>query len=107
MGMLIDLKRDKVKIEVLGGLTVNLREDEQGHLRLPIIRRVNEEILLEGWKGKSQKEVKGIVMVLHLQFGHGNGEKIWKLTEEAHWNDGLDEDKKRIKETSNGINWKV
>ena len=94
MGMTIDLRRDNVEIEVLGGLVVNLREDEQGHLRIPIVRRVKEELLLEGWKGKSQKEVRGAIMKLHLQFGHGSGEKIWKLTEAAQWSDGLNEDEK-------------
>ena len=94
MGMTIDLKRDSVQIEVLGGLAVKLREDEQGHLRLPIYRREKEELLLEGWKGKSLKEVRGAIMKLHLQFGHGSGEKIWKLTETAQWSDGLNEDER-------------
>ena len=53
MGIKLDLKRNNVEIEVLGGLVVNLREDEQGHLRIPILRRVKEELLLESWKGKS------------------------------------------------------
>ena len=39
MGMMIDLKENKVKVEALGGIEVKLREDEQGHLRLPILRR--------------------------------------------------------------------
>ena len=94
MGMTIDLKRNNVEIEVLGGLIINLREDEQGHLRIPILKRLKEELLLEGWKGKSQKEVKGTIMKLHLQFGHGSGEKIWKLTETAQWSDGLNEDER-------------
>ena len=33
-------------------------------------------------------------MKLHLQFGHGSGEKIWKLTEAAQWSDGLNEDER-------------
>ena len=33
-------------------------------------------------------------MKLHLQFGHGSGDKIWKLTEEAWWSDGVREDEK-------------
>ena len=91
MGMVMDLRKDKVKIEVLGGMEVNLIEDKQGHLRMPILKRSREQLLLEGWKGKSMKEVKGAIMKLHLQFGHGSGEKIWKLTEEAKWNEGLNE----------------
>ena len=95
MGMTIDLRKDNVKIEVLGGMELNLREDKQGHLRIPILRRIREEeLLLEGWKGKSQKEVRGAIMKLHLQFGHGSGEKIWKLTEEAQWSNGLSENEK-------------
>ena len=89
MGMVIDLKKDTVKIEALGGMAINLREDKQGHLRIPIIKRVREELLLEGWKGKSPKEVRGAIMKLHLQFGHGSGEKIRKLTEEAQWSAGM------------------
>ena len=94
MGLMIDLKENKVKVEVLGGIEVKLREDEQGHLRLPILRRKREELLLEGWKGKSQKEVRGAIMKLHLQFGHGSGDKIWKLTEEAQWSEGLSEEER-------------
>ena len=94
MGMVIDLKRDKVEIEVLGGMRVNLREDKQGHLRMSILKREREELLLEGWRGKSQKEVKGAIMKLHLQFGHGSGEKIWKLTEDAQWSEGLSEEER-------------
>ena len=30
-------------------------------------------------------------MKLHLQFGHGSGDKIWKLMEEAQWSEGLSE----------------
>ena len=33
-------------------------------------------------------------MKLHLQFGHGNGDKIWKFTEEADWSNGLNENKR-------------
>lgn len=94
MGMTIDLKRDYVSIEVLGGIEISLKEDEQGHLRMPIIRRKVEELLLEGWKGRSQKEIKNAIMKLHLQFGHGSGDKIWKLTEEAEWSDGLSKEEK-------------
>ena len=94
MGMKLNLKKDNVEIEVLGGLIINLKEDEHGHLRMPILRRVKEELLLEGWKGKSQKEVRAAIMKLHLQFGHGSGEKIWKLTEAAQWSDGLNEDER-------------
>ena len=94
MGMVMDLRKDKVKIEVLGGMEVNLIEDKQGHLRMPILKRSREQLLLEGWKGKSMKEVKGAIMKLHLQFGHGSGEKIWKLTEEAKWNEGLNENER-------------
>ena len=95
MGMTIDLKENNVKIKVLGGMEVKLKEDNQGHLRIPILRRIREEeLLLEGWKGKSTKEVRGAIMKLHLQFGHGSGEKIWKLTEEAQWSDGLNEDER-------------
>ena len=89
MGMVIDMKKDNVKIEVLGGMEISLREDKQGHLRIPIMRRVKEELLLEGWKGKNQQEIRGAIMKLHLQFGHGSGEKLWKLTEEAQWSEGL------------------
>ena len=67
MGMVIDLKKDSVKIEVLGGLEVSLKEDKQGHLRIPIVRRMREELLLEGWKGKNPQEVRGAIMKLHLQ----------------------------------------
>ena len=81
MGMMINLKEDNVSIGVLGGTEVNLIEGKQGHLRIP--RKVEEKLLLEGWKGKSQKEIKGVIMKLHLQFGHKSGDKIWKLTEEA------------------------
>ena len=85
MGMRINLKENLLEIEALGGITVNLREDKQGHLRIPILkRRMEEEVMLEGWKGKNQKEIKGIIMKLHLQFGHGSGDKIWKLTEELN-----------------------
>ena len=98
MGMVIDLKKENVKIGVFGGLEVNLKEDKQGHLRIPVMRRIREELLLEGWKGKSQKEVRGAIMKLHLQFGHGSGDKIWKLTEEAHWSNSLSEnDREEIK----------
>ena len=63
-----------------------------------------EELWLEGWKGKSQREIKGAIMKLHLQFGHGSGEKIWKLTEEAQWSKGLNEkDKGEIKELMTGL----
>ena len=87
--MMLNLKEDKVSIRVLGGIEVKLIEDKQSHLRIPILkRRVKEELLLEGWKGKSQKEIKGAIMKLHLQFGHESGDKIWKLTE-AQWSDGL------------------
>ena len=77
----------------------NLREDKQGYLRIPITRRkIEEEFLLEGWKGKSQKEIKGAIMKLHLQFGHGSGDKIWKLTKEAQWSDGLKHEEKGSEE---------
>ena len=33
-------------------------------------------------------------MKLHLQFGHGHGQKIWKLTEAAQWSDGMSEDER-------------
>ena len=90
MGMTIDLERDNVTIGVLGGVVLKLREDKQGHLRIPLLKKAKkEEILLEGWKGKSQKEIKGAIMKLHLQFGHGSGEKIWNLTEAAQWSNGL------------------
>ena len=95
MGMMLNLKEDKVCIGVLGGIEVELIEDKQGHLRIPIRKRIlEEELLLEGWKGKSQKEIKGAIMKLHLQFGHGSGDKIWKLTEEAEWSEGLRKDEK-------------
>ena len=35
-------------------------------------------------------------MKLHLQFGHGSGVKIWKLTEEAQWSDSLRKDEKEV-----------
>ena len=101
MGMMINLKEDNVSIRVLGGIEVNLIEGKQGHLRIPILRRkVEEELLLEGWKGKSQKEIKGVIMKLHLQFGHESGDKIWKLTEEAQWSDGLRENERGSEEIS-------
>ena len=34
-------------------------------------------------------------MKLHLQFGHGSGEKIWKLTEEAKWSEGMNENERQ------------
>ena len=59
MGMMLNLKEYKVCIGVLGGIEVELIEDKQGHLRIPIRKRiVEEELLLEGWKGKSQKKLK-------------------------------------------------
>ena len=61
MGMMIDLKENKVKVEALGGIEVKLREDEQGHLRLPILRRKREELLLEGWKEKAKKKLKELL----------------------------------------------
>ena len=95
MGMMLNLKEYKVCIGVLGGIEVELIEDKQGHLRIPIRKRiVEEELLLEGWKGKSQKEIKGAIMKLHLQFEHGSGDKIWKLTE-AQWSEGLRKDEKK------------
>ena len=104
MGMLIDLKNDNVKIEALGGIEVKLREDKQGHLRIPILKRIREELLLEGWKGKSEKEVRGAIMKLHLQFGHGSGDKIWKLTEEAHWSEELNEkEREQVKKLVNDL----
>ena len=96
MGMMLNLKEDNVSIGVLRGIEINLIEDKQGHLRIPILRRKVEELLLEGLKGKSQKEIKGAIMKLHLQFGHGSGDKIWKLTEAAQWSDGLREDEKVV-----------
>ena len=71
-----------------------MREDEQGHLRLPILRRRKEELMLEGWRGLSAEEMKGAIMKLHLQFGHGSGDKIWKLTEDAQWSNGLEGEEK-------------
>ena len=94
MGMRIDMKDNLVEIEALGGIKVKLREDEQGHLRLPILKRRKEELMLEGWKGMSKEEMKGAIMKLHLQFGHGSGEKIWKLTEDAQWSNGLEGEEK-------------
>ena len=86
----ICLERDTVTIGLLGGMVVNLREDKQGHYTIPLRKGIRkEEILLEGWRGKSNREIKGIIMKLHLQFGHGSGEKIWNLTEAANWSDGL------------------
>ena len=42
---------------MLGGIEVNLIEDKQGHQRIPILKeKFEEEFLLEGWKGKSQKK---------------------------------------------------
>ena len=95
MGMVLDLRKEKVKIEVLGGIEVNLIEDKQGHLRMPFKKRTNEELLLEGWKGKNDREVKGAIMKLHLQFGHGSGEKIWKLTAAAKWSEGMNENERQ------------
>ena len=93
MGMKLNLKDHNVSIEDLGGIVVELKEDKHEHLRINVIkRRMEEELLLEGWKGKSKKEIKGAIMKLHLQFGHGSGEKIWKLTEDAKWSDGMQED---------------
>ena len=64
-GMMLNLEEDKVSIGVLGEIEVKLTEDKQGHLRIPILkRRVEEELLLEGWKGKSQNEIKGAIMKL-------------------------------------------
>ena len=94
MDMKIDMKNSLVEIGELDGIRINLREDEQGHLRLPIFKREIEELMLEGWKGLSHKEIRGAIMKLHLQFGHGSGEKIWKITEEAKWSDGLSEEEK-------------
>ena len=91
MGMMINMEENLVEIKALGGMKIHLREDKQGHLRIPILkRRIEEErIMLEGWKGKSKNEIKGAIMKLHLQFGHGSGEKIWKLTEEAKWSENI------------------
>ena len=66
MGMLLNLKENNARIRVLGGKEVNLIEDKQGHLRIPVLRRkVKEELLLEDWKGKSKKEIEGEIMKLH------------------------------------------
>ena len=98
LGMVLNLKNNTAHIGALGGMEVKLIEDDQGHLRIPVLRRNVEELWLEGWRGKSSKEIRGTIMKLHLQFGHGSGEKIWKLTEEAKWSDGLEEEEKaRIK----------
>lgn len=104
MGMMLNLGKKTVSIGVLGGMEIRLRVDKRGHLRFPIQRREMEELWLEGWKGKSPREIKGAIMKLHLQFGHGSGEKIWKLTEEAQWSKGLNEkDKGEIKELMTGL----
>ena len=98
MNMKLNMKDNTVNIGALGGLIVHLREDKQGHLRLPILERDIEELYLEGWKGKNKSEIKRVMYKLHLQFGHGSGDKIWKLTEDANWSDGLrEEDKGEVK----------
>ena len=94
MCMSLDMSRNTVSIGVLDGMVVNLREDEQGHLRLPVMKRNVEELYLEGWKGKSKVDIKKAILKLHLQFGHGGGDKIWKLTEDAQWSNGLGEEEK-------------
>ena len=95
LGMVIDVEREYVKIKELGGMEVKLREDSQGHLRMPIIKRKEEELLLEGWLGKSKKEIRAIIMKLHLQFGHGSSNKIWQLTEKAEWSKDMREDERK------------
>ena len=98
MNMKLNMMDNTVNIGALGGMIVNLREDKQGHLRLPILKRDIEELYLEGWKGKNELEMKRVMYKLHLQFGHGSGDKIWKLTVDAKWSDGLkEEDKLEVK----------
>ena len=49
MVMMLNLKENNVSIGVLGGIEVNLIDDKQGHLRIPVLRRkVKEVLLLEG-----------------------------------------------------------
>ena len=99
MGMHIDTKRNKARIEDLGNMEVDLREDEKGHLRMTMRKITTEPVLLEGWKEKTQQEVKKDIKKLHYQFGHGSGVKIWRLLEEAQWMDGVSkEEKEKMKQ---------
>lgn len=93
MEMRLNLKENTVEIGALGGMKVNLWEDKQGHLRLKVTKKkVREDLLLEGWRGKNKREMRAAIMKLHLQFGHGSGDKIWRLTEEAKWSEGLEKE---------------
>ena len=94
MGMHLDIKRNKARIEAFGDMEVMLREDERGHLRMTMREIKEEKVMLEGWREKNHREIKRDVEKLHLQFGHGSGGKIWSLLEEAQWTDGVSEEKR-------------
>ena len=95
MDMIIKMKERKVEIRDLDGIEVNLKLDNKGHLRLPVRNINTEELLLEGWLNKGEKERKSMMMKLHLQFGHGSFDKLWDLTESAKWSEGMEDDEKK------------
>ncbi len=95
MNMKIHIKEKKVVIGDMNNVEIKLKEDRRGHLRIGLIpQRKREEIWNEGWSTKNEGQIKTTIKKLHLQFGHASGERIWKLTEDAGWVNGLAEERK-------------
>lgn len=96
MDMHINMRERIANLGDLNGETVRLRQDDKGQLKIKLIEtKEKEEIWKEGWEGRSEKEKERMIRKLHLQFGHANGDKIWNLTEEAKWSEGLTEEDRR------------
>ena len=93
MDMVINVKKEKVKLGELNRMEAKIRIDNKGHLRLGMGIETADKI----WRGEEWSDVRAErhkkLWNLHLQFGHPGWERLWKLLEEA--NDGYEEDKER------------
>ena len=93
MDMVINVKKEKVKLGELNGMEAKIRIDNKGHLRLGMGIETADKV----WRGEEWSDVRAErhkkLWKLHLQFGHPGWERLWKLLEEA--NDDYEEDKER------------
>jgi hypothetical protein len=83
--MEINVGERKVTMGALGYRIIQVREDEKGHLKMKMMRKVEkEEVWMNQELGGDKEERKKKLRKLHLQFGHPGWERLAKLIEEAN-----------------------
>ena len=96
--MVINVEKNSIRCEAIGGLEMKVRKDDKGHMRLRLIRKLEKEEIWVGNLGGNIKERERKVRKLHLQFGHPGWERLYKLIEESK-KEGEDNNIEEMRET--------